>query len=115
MATTVINVRDLVAYRRAISEGNYAGVHRPTIWGNPFSHLDGTTAKFRVATREEAILKFDEWLRSQPGLVAFAKEVLPGKVLGCWCRPKEGFKGRLLCHAQILAGLVDGVDPCTIE
>ena len=37
-------------------------IGRPTIWGNPFSHKEGTKAKYKVDTREEAIEKFKEYL-----------------------------------------------------
>ena len=71
-------------------------VDRTTIYGNPFSHKDGTRAKFKVATREEAILRYEQWLLSQPALVALVRRELPGRVLGCWCVP-------LACHAEVLA------------
>jgi|SRR5581483_324833 len=85
-------------------------VSRPSVWGNPWSHKEGTLAKYKVATLEEALEKYDEWIRSRPDLLA-ALDELRGKVLGCWCRPKGGFKGKLRCHAQILAALCDGIRP----
>ena len=66
------------------------------MWGNPFSHKEGTRAQFQVATREEAIAKFEEWFLARPDMVALAKQVLRGKVLGCWCDPKA-------CHGHVLA------------
>jgi hypothetical protein len=42
-------------------------------------------------------------------------EPLRGKRLACWCRPPEGFNGRLLCHGQVIAGLLDGVAPEMVE
>lgn len=72
-------------------------IGRPSIWGNPFSHLDGTLAKFKVASREEAVAKFREWVQQQPELMARLPE-LRGKVLGCWCSPKA-------CHGDVLAEL----------
>ena len=65
-------------------------------WGNPFSHKAGTLAEHRVATREEAISKYEVWLLSQPELVARVKRELRAKVLGCWCHP-------LACHGDVLA------------
>ncbi len=79
-------------------------VGRPTIYGNPFSHKDGTRARFKVASREEAISRYEEWLRSQPGLVRLVRQELRGKVLGCWCSP-------LPCHAEVLARISDEDDP----
>ena len=58
-------------------------IGRPGPWGNPFSHMPGTLAKFRVADREEVISRFREWFLAQPELVARARRELRGKVLGC--------------------------------
>ena len=78
----------------------YVYVGRPSRWGNPFSHRSGTKAEFRVATREEALDRYREWVLSQPELVAAIRRELRGKVLGCHCKPKP-------CHADILAEIAD--------
>jgi hypothetical protein len=68
-------------------------IGRPSQWGNPFIiGVDGT--------REEVVLKYEEWLLSQPALVLKAKHELKDKVLGCWCAP-------LACHGDILAKIAD--------
>lgn len=73
-------------------------IGRPSIWGNPFTHLKGrTAAKFQVNSREEAIEKYEEWLKQQPELMARLHE-LKGKVLGCWCHPQS-------CHGDVLVRL----------
>lgn len=69
-------------------------VGRGSKWGNPFSHKEGTLAKEIVATREEAIQKFEEYLLSNQELMDSLDE-LKGKVLGCWCKPKS-------CHGDVL-------------
>jgi len=83
-------------------------------WGNPFSYKEGTIAKYKVNSLEECLQKYKEWIVKQDDLM---KEIpkLKGKTLGCWCKPKEGFKGRVLCHGQILAALAEGVNPEDIE
>jgi hypothetical protein len=63
-------------------------------WGNPFSHKEETLAEFKVSSRKEAILKFEEYLLSNKNLMDSLEE-LRGKVLGCWCKPKS-------CHGDIL-------------
>lgn len=73
-------------------------IGRPSKWGNPYSHKEGTLADFKVETREEAIQKYEEWIRQQPELMASLHE-LEGKVLGCWCAP-------LLCHGDVLLKLI---------
>jgi hypothetical protein len=75
-------------------------IGRPGPWGNPFSHQAGTLAKFRVASRDEAVSKYEEWLLAQPELVARAKAELRGKVLGCWCSPQS-------CHGHVLARIAN--------
>lgn len=70
-------------------------VGRPTKWGNPFSHLQGTKAQWVVGSREEAVAVYEVWIRNNPEMVAEAKEELRGKDLVCWCAPQR-------CHADIL-------------
>ena len=66
-------------------------IGRPSKWGNPFSiGKDGT--------REETIIKYEEYLLSRPDLMAALPE-LKQKVLGCWCKPKA-------CHGDILVKYV---------
>lgn len=76
-------------------------IGRPSEWGNPYSHKLGTLAKFRVATREEALEKYEEWLEAQPWLVEKIQFELRGKVLGCWCAPDRK------CHGDILARIAN--------
>ena len=99
-----------VIHKRHMRLGDvYVG--RPTRWGNPWTHKpEGTTlARFVVATREEAIGNYRQWLLG----TAF-QDVLPeqrrwivehlhslrGRRLACWCAPKS-------CHAEVLAELAN--------
>jgi len=75
-------------------------IGRPSKWGNPFSHKEGTLAEFKVESREEAVEKYDAWVRSQPKMMEAIKKELKGKVLGCWCTPK-------LCHGHVLAWIAN--------
>ncbi|MGN6108958.1 MAG: DUF4326 domain-containing protein [Kofleriaceae bacterium] len=84
----VVNVRSGARY------DVYVGRGHGSIWGNPFSHLDGTLAEFRVATRDEAIARYEDRLLQRLDLLARLPD-LRGKVLGCWCAP-------LRCHAEVL-------------
>lgn len=79
-------------------------IGRPGPWGNPFSHLPKSAAKFRCSSREEAIDRYASWLFDQPELVAKVKRELRGKVLGCWCHPND-------CHGHVLAAVAnDDID-----
>jgi hypothetical protein len=70
-------------------------VGRGSIWGNPFSHLDESKYDvIKVATRAEAIAKYEEYLLASSELMNHLSE-LRGKKLGCWCAPYP-------CHAEVL-------------
>jgi hypothetical protein len=75
-------------------------IGRPSKWGCPFVFEDGTLGKFRVENRFEAIMKYEEWVRSQPKLMEEIKQELNNKVLGCFCSPK-------LCHGHVLAWIAN--------
>lgn len=76
-------------------------IGRPSKWGNPFSHKEGTLAKYKVTTREEAIAKYEDWILKGEGSYLLRQLTeLEGKVLGCWCKP-------LACHGDILAELAN--------
>jgi hypothetical protein len=64
-------------------------VGRPTIWGNPFSLADGYT-------REEAVAKYEEWLRGELNDRPHMLDPLIGKDLACWCSLSEA------CHADVI-------------
>lgn len=75
-------------------------IGRPSIFGNPYSHKEGTKAIYKVDTREEAVAKFEEYLLQNPTLMAEVKK-LKGKTLGCWCAP-------LLCHGSVILKYANG-------
>ena len=76
-------------------------IGRGSKWGNPFSHLDGTTAAFKVDTREEAILSYEKWIMEpEQEHLRDALHELRGKILGCYCEP-------LGCHGHVLAKMTN--------
>lgn len=97
----VINTHHL----KGKKEGEYIGRGSPL--GNPYSHQEGTTALYKVATREEAIEKYRIWLEDQ----IFIKEnqeiinelerltdlaLYEGKLLlRCFCAPAP-------CHGDVI-------------
>lgn len=90
-------------------------VGRPSKWGNPFTHKpEGTTlAEHTVASREESITKFEEWLLFSPEAEDLRNSIheLEGKDLICWCAPRRGLKMHdsvgTQCHAQVLMRLAN--------
>ncbi len=76
-------------------------IGRPSKWGNPFSHEEGTLAKFKVNSRDEAVASYRKWITEGDGkhLLNDLHE-LDGKILGCWCKPKA-------CHGDVLVELIE--------
>ena len=79
-------------------------IGRGSKWGNPYTHIKGKTkAQFLVGSREEAVEKYEEWIRQQPNLLNSLHE-LKGKRLGCFCVPH-------LCHGDVLVELIEEFCP----
>lgn len=107
--TTVVNVKwnEWDVYIGRTSNRNGLAASK---WQNPYRISKRANMEERLA----CIQLYREHLERHPLLMEMIGE-LRGKRLGCWCRPPEGFRGRLMCHGQILAGLADGVPPESIE
>ena len=75
-------------------------IGRGSVWGNPYSHKEGTLAEEVVGSRAEAVRKYEEYLLSNDELMSRLPE-LKGKILGCWCKPKS-------CHGDILLKYANG-------
>jgi len=75
-----------VKNKRVDSAGVYIG--RPSKWGNPFPMR-------HEGERDSVCEQYEQWLMSQPALLAAAKTELKGKDLVCWCAPKR-------CHGDVL-------------
>lgn len=97
--TTVVNVK-YHEYDVYIGRSNSK---QKSIWGNPFSHLENSTAAFKVKTKKEAVDKYKQWILTQPMLLE-QLETLRNKRLGCWCVDKNG-KG--ICHGRVLIELLE--------
>lgn len=79
-------------------EGYDVYIGRGSIWGNPFSHLPETKAQYLVATREESVSMYRQYLWHQLAQGVITIEMLRnlnGKRLGCFCKPQS-------CHGDII-------------
>lgn len=76
-------------------------IGRGSKWGNPYSHLENTLAKFKTRTRSEAIRKYESYVLSNESLLESLDELID-KRLGCFCKRKDRNIG---CHGDILARL----------
>jgi hypothetical protein len=75
-------------------------IGRGSKWGNPFSHLDNSKALYRVSSRNEAIEKYENWIRFGDGKYLLDDlHELENKILGCYCYPKK-------CHGEVLLKLL---------
>lgn len=81
--TTVVNIRSGAACDVFIG--------RPSKWGNPFEIGPR-------CTREQAIAKYEVYIRRRPDLLTALDELI-GKRLGCYCSP-------LPCHGDVLVKLI---------
>lgn len=97
--THLSNTRVVNKYKESYDV--YIGRGSPV--GNPFSHMAGTKALYRVNTRDEAVESFEFYIRGrmlvEEDLVKYIKS-LKGKTLGCFCKPQA-------CHGDVLVRLVE--------
>lgn len=102
--------KNLVVHCKRAEFDVYVGRGADSIFGNPFSHKQGTKAEIVVESRQAAVQAYRDWLagtawqdvepeRRQAILRAIPS--LKGKVLGCWCAPEA-------CHGDVLAELANG-------
>lgn len=98
MKTTVINIRDRKKYVGPKDEViQFVYIGRPSKWGNPYT----LPLKANDATRHVVVDKFRLYLLEHPHLIGAAVRELKGKVLVCFCAPKE-------CHGDVLARAAEG-------
>lgn len=85
-------------------------IGRGSPFGNPYSHMEGTKAQHKVATREEAIEKYREWFErarlNEPVLAAMLHEMCRTHLDGhdinlvCYCAPKP-------CHGDVIKEYIE--------
>ncbi len=84
----VVNIKNFEKYDVYIGRGSK--------FGNPFTHYKHLGGPLIiVASREEAIQKYKDWVYEQPELIKIIKDELKNKILGCYCKP-------LPCHGDFL-------------
>ena len=75
---------------------------RPSVYGNPWSHLEKSSGVFRVDTKEQAINAYGDHLMNDYNLdlINIIELELPDKILGCYCAPSN-------CHADFIAEIAN--------
>ena len=102
----IVDIKDWCYETRVVNkykESYDVYIGRGSKWGNPFTHISDkkTKADFVVASRDEAIESYRDWVVKQSQLLKDLHE-LRGKTLGCFCKPKR-------CHGDVLVELVNGL------
>jgi hypothetical protein len=93
----VVNIKNFERYDVYIGRGSK--------WGNQFTHLQHLGGCLVIVdTREEAISRYEEWIREQPELMEACKKELKNKILGCFCSP-------LACHGEVLIKIANEEEP----
>ena len=103
----VLNVKNKRTHKPEVGKADvYCG--RGSVLGNPFTHKEGTTAKFIVESRDEAVEAyrgyFKEQMASNPEFLTEMRRIyrLARKQevnLICYCAP-------LACHCNVIRGFI---------
>ncbi len=111
--TKVINIKHNPNWKEegVVYIGRGSTYREGSIYGNPFRitkqlSRNESIAKYRIYLKDK--------LKNDHGYEKILRQ-LKDKTLGCFCRPKVGFQGKLLCHGQIIAAYLDGVEPEDVE
>ena len=105
--TKVVNIRN----RKNWKEEGVVYIGRGSMFGNPYKIG-------KDSNRDQVIEKYFQYFISNyihDGAFGAAILELRDKTLGCYCRPKDGFQGKVMCHGQIIAAYLDGVEPEEVE
>ena len=90
-------------YKIDMDDPDVVYIGRGSRWGNQFTHVHtGTKAKYRVATREDAVEAYRQALWSEIRAKTIKRTdlmQLAGKRLACFCHPQA-------CHGDVLAKAV---------
>lgn len=78
-------------------------IGRGSIWGNPYSHKEGTLALYKVSSRSVAIKMYERYILENYELLDHLSDLVD-KRLGCFCK-KQG--RNIECHGDILKRLVE--------
>lgn len=104
--TQIINIKKRP---ELVRDPNYVYAGRGSIYGNPFSHIDMSTALIKVDSKKEAIEKHRQWLDGEiklkiepPSLEEIMK--LDGKIVGCFCVDE---KGKGTCHIDNYVKIIE--------
>lgn len=90
-------------YKVNMDDPDIVYIGRGSVWGNPFSHKEGTKAIWKVDSVSDAIKHYREylWAAIQEGDVTIEMlKALDGKRLACYCAPNP-------CHGNIIKRAVE--------
>lgn len=103
MKPKIYNMKNIVFDKKTMV---YIGRPRGNLsqhFGNPFSQIQISKAAVKVKSREEAVEKFEQWIRGENYIdvepmrrqwILNNLHLLEGKHLVCWCAPHK-------CHGDV--------------
>ena len=92
-------------YKVCMSDEDIVYIGRGSIWGNQFTHKEGTKAQWKVESREAAVAAYKRqlWSKMKTGEVTEeAILALDGKRLACYCSPQA-------CHGDVLVAAINWI------
>jgi uncharacterized FlgJ-related protein len=94
--TTVVNIR---------KDPYDVYIGRGSIYGNEYSHLPKSIAKFKTASLKESLEKYEADFNEKIKDEEFRKQILKlkDKRLGCFCAPKK-------CHGDVIAKYLNSLE-----
>lgn len=91
-------------------KGDVAPIPEAGCFGNPY--------RVDEYGRDGSLVLYQDYFNKrieEDGEFREAIRGLKGQKLGCFCKPVEGFNGKLMCHGQIIAAWLDEVLPTDIS
>ena len=93
-----------------IRHPDYVYIGRGSKFGNPFSHIDISTALVKVETRDEAVDNHKKWLNGEiklemdpPSYMEIIEE-LQNRILGCFCNSDQR------CHGDNYISIIENYE-----
>lgn len=92
-------------YKVCMADEDIVYIGRGSVWGNDYTHKEGTKAQWKVASREEAVTAYKRqlWAKMKTGEITEEGILaLDSKRLACYCSPQA-------CHGDVLVAAINWI------
>ena len=107
----------IVVHTKRSNHPNTINVGRPSVLGNPFSHLPYAKNTILTSSIEESVHRYKEWLSNKIDTSVTVCDALDhivytglkhGKVhLACWCKDEtKPLRTDHMCHADVIRDVI---------